>query len=95
MLQLANLQGHPATVSITNIDSSAMLFERSLKTNNGFGKSFNLEGAADGSYYFYVKAGDLRVFQFFKIHGKVIQLGDSMTHYGDPGDSYSMIDGNK
>ncbi|MEZ4959432.1 MAG: hypothetical protein R2830_06430 [Saprospiraceae bacterium] len=70
-VQLANLRGYSTELSIVTL-GSGFVFGTTFSGQNGFARWFNLAGANDGTYFFYVKAVDATVLQFFTISdGKI------------------------
>ena len=75
-VKLANLQNRPATIQITMMGYD-QVYDKTIRGENGFVKSFNMTGMSDGNYFVCVKSVDATVMQFFTIEESHLTLGDN------------------
>ena len=72
-VQLANLQGRPAEVSIVTVGYGSV-YSKTVKGQIGYAHPINLEGITSGDYFLYVRSGDATVVQFFTIKNNELTL---------------------
>lgn len=75
VVQLANLQRRPATIQITGVGYE-QIYSNTITTENGFAKTFNLNGVTEGNYFVHIKSVDATVVQFFTVADKHLSCGD-------------------
>lgn len=72
-VQMANLKYEPATLYLASL-AGIPVWEENLRGEYAYAKNINLEGVAEGDYYFYVKTPETSLWQMFKLGKEGLEL---------------------